>query len=420
MPLPFFLPVFSLMVYFIWLAHLKKYELGGSIKYNFVSPLSILIYFTLLYYIVGVPVFFLSYSDVFLDFDFKPFLPSAYFLQLFFIISFSIPFFFLNASKFGLKIKNLTIPKNTLILKFIFIVIAFLCMLFLNFGKTQINYYGIHIGGHSDSHLFSSLGFLLARSLLPLVIFFYLTNRIFGFFSLFIFLAITFPFGFRGIIFSPFLAILIIEFIKNYDIKARNFLILSALVIFSLCIYGLTRNYFSMPSLSRVATLDFHTLLFGFFNDSNIVLTESVFIHYIKLTSNFIGLNDFLVALKYFFKPEFSVNLITSLDVIKEAFLYYNFVYDAHLSGAAIPLTGSLYAIYGIIPLFFISFFIGFISFYIWINSHASPIGNFLYLCFIPWFFNLNIRGYAPQAIADFIFLLFGVFIVLFFCRKKR
>ena len=175
-----------------------------------------------------------------------------------------------------------------------------------------------------------------------------------------------------------------------------------------------------MPSTSNLYNLNFHRLLFGFFNDCNIVLTESVFVHYIKLTSNYIGLNDFLFALKYFFKPEFSENLVTSLDVIKDAFLYYNFVFDAKTSGAAIPLTASLYAIYGLIPLFFISFFIGFISFYIWINSHGSRMGNFLYLCFVPWFFNLNIRGYAPQAIADFIFLLLGVFIVLFFCRKKR
>jgi hypothetical protein len=420
MPLTLAIPFFSISVFFIWLIHIVSTGFKTSIFHGFISPLSIIFYFTILYYIIGVPLFYLSTGLNFLNFDFTPFLAASYLLQFVFILFFSIPFFTLNYHKYKLHIP-LKIEYRGISLAFcLFAFLVFLDLFFLYWGKTKINYYGITFGGRSESHVLSTFGFLLPFVLLPFSIYFYMTKRFLGLLSLLIYISITFPFGFRGILFLPFLSVLLIEFLNDYD-KKLKFFIPALLVIFcGICLYGLTRSYFNSPNFSNLEGIEGIDFLFGFFNDSNIVLTQSVLIYYLNSTSNFIGINDYLISLKYFLNTDFTSSIVTSLDLINQTFSYYDFVFDAPTSGAAIPLTGSIYAMQGWLFFAIASSLLGFISFSFWANIQNGFLGRFLYLCLAPWFFNLNIRGYAPQAIADFIFILSGIIIVLLSIYKIK
>jgi hypothetical protein len=377
----------------------------GRLKYNFISPVTLLSVFVILYTVVGFELFWKGVY-AFLGNDFSADINKLYdVISVFIVIFFILFYFFLKLH----KKRSLSYdyqPKSFYVYSFSFLIACYAILSMNGFGIPILHNFIMLF--YNAAIIVVSYAFVIRmRGSSLLILLFTLLIAYMGFRYRLVFL-------FIPILFSLFI------FYRMSFSKFSKYLIFTFLSVFSVALVGVTRKYSSGLQLEKLNGIDLGGVFIkGIFNDTSTVMTSGGLINWLDDTEKF----------AYFHQINYVFNFFIPKGLYPEKIYSPIFSYissingqEGNESGAAVLGFAEYYhtaGYYGV-TLFAFIFSLWFSLQFKKVIYSRSRYEHFVYFILMAWFLNSLTRGYFPQNVQDLISIFIGLYLIKKFSKRTK
>lgn len=407
----------TIVLYLVWGAQKNHFRFGIS------SPV-FLYYIFILFYLYLADFFYWSRRGYYwINIDFSRYIINSYEVLFFSFVVFSVAFtFFLKVFPVNRsdRLQLFELHLSTDVARRIY-SLGLKCVLIVPMaivvtgGSVNIDSTGLSTNIATNSVVSYALSFLNI-SLCCLIYLFVVNDKkrflILG--VLFLFVVLSLGFRFRlGIL----LVSLLIAYVYTRKFQIHKYIFMfffGLLALYAISLFGLIRvagKGIDLSSLTSSVLLDAE-IFNGFFNDSNIFLTLGKTVEERGTILPWRGFSEFFYVLIHPIPrslwPEKPFFYNDAFDVLTSA--------AGASSGAAFPLIGSFFNMYGYITVVLFSFVFAGALCYLYskvlVGSRSSVLSVVGISLVSSWFLYANTRGYLPQIIQDLLFLLLGLYLI--------